>query len=115
MKRKSRTTAQRVKIFRDNGGICHLCGGKIDGTKEAWELEHIIPFAMGGADDESNLRPAHKRCHLRKTVSDVAAIAKAKRREANHIGAKASSNPIPGSRNSQWKRKIDGTTVRRGA
>jgi 5-methylcytosine-specific restriction endonuclease McrA len=88
MKRRGHTALQRTKIFLAHSGVCHLCGEKINGTKEVWELEHVIPFAMGGKDDESNLRPAHKSCHSQKTKEDVTAIAKAKRIEAKHIGAK---------------------------
>jgi 5-methylcytosine-specific restriction endonuclease McrA len=67
---------------------------------------------MGGADDETNLRPAHKRCHLRKTVTDVAAIAKAKRIEAKHIGATRPKQKIQSRGFNQYTDNSKQTTVR---
>jgi 5-methylcytosine-specific restriction protein A len=85
--RRTYTTLQNAAFFLEHKGICHICGEKIDGVREKWEREHVIPLSMGGADDESNMRPAHKDCHKGKTDQDKANLAKAKRREAKHIGA----------------------------
>ena len=111
-KRKTISAKARVALFQKHDGTCHLCGGKIH-AGEAWECEHVIPFAMGGADTEDNWRPAHTKCHKAKTVKDVADIAKAKRREARHIGAKVSKTPMPFGKGSKWKRKMDGSVVLR--
>ena len=111
--RKTISTKARVALFQKHGGVCHICGGKIN-VGEAWEVEHQIPFAMGGEDNESNWFPAHVKCHRSKTTDDVAKIAKAKRREANHLGAKKSKSPMPFGRGSGFKRKMDGTVVKRG-
>lgn len=87
MTRKPLTTKQRVELFKAHGGVCHICKGLIHPGK-AWEVEHIIPIALGGVDAVANMAPAHKECHASKTAQgDVPAIAKAKRREARHIGA----------------------------
>ena len=111
-KRKTISAKARVALFQKHDGTCHLCGGKIH-AGEAWEVEHVIPFAMGGADTEDNWCPAHTKCHKAKTVKDVADIAKAKRREARHIGAKVSKSPMPFGKGSKWKRKMDGSVVLR--
>jgi 5-methylcytosine-specific restriction endonuclease McrA len=110
--RKNISTKTRTSLFMKRGGICHLCNGKV-GVGEAWELEHGIPLAMGGDDDEGNWFVAHVKCHAAKTKDDVANIAKAKRREARHIGSLVSRNPLPGGRRSKFKRKMDGTVVLR--
>jgi 5-methylcytosine-specific restriction protein A len=112
MTRKSISTKKRVALFQKHGGICHICGGKIN-VGEAWEVEHIIPFALGGADDETNWSPAHIKCHRGKTTEDVARISKSKRQEARHLGAKKSKSPLPFGRQSGWKRKMDGSVVKR--
>lgn len=113
MTRRHLSTRARTAIFVAAGGICHLCGGKIT-VGQAWEIEHVIPLAQGGADEPGNMRPAHARCHKAKTADDLCNIARAKRREAKHIGAKAPSRrPMPGSRRSQWKQKLSGEWVRR--
>jgi 5-methylcytosine-specific restriction endonuclease McrA len=95
-RRRSLSTRERARLFTLHGGICHLCGGLIDGTREAWEVSHDIPLEMGGADDDANRRPAHKKCHRDHTARvDIPAIAKAKRREARHIGALRPAGKIP--------------------
>jgi len=87
MTRRRLSTKARVSIFTRANGICHLCGGKIT-PGEAWDVSHEIPLALGGADDETNWRPAHRKCHRDHTAqTDIPAIARAKRREAKHIGA----------------------------
>lgn len=112
--RRHISTAERGRIFMARGGVCHLCGGKIQAT-EAWDVSHDIPLAMGGDDDGDNLMVAHRKCHRSHTsATDIPQIAKAKRRHARHIGAKAPSrNPLPGGKNSRWKIKMDGSVVER--
>ena len=85
--RKPLTTKQRVELFRYHKGMCCICGGQIK-AGEAWDVEHNRPLAMGGTNDSNNLAPAHRKCHASKTKQDVANIAKAKRNEAKHFGAK---------------------------
>lgn len=80
---------------------------------EGWDVEHMIPLAMGGEDDPQNWAPAHRKCHRGKTSEDVSNIAKAKRREARHLGARISKSPLPGGRGTPWKRKINGQVVKR--
>ena len=96
MKRRSLSTRERARIFQLHDGVCHLCLGKIDGTREKWEVSHELPIELGGADDDSNMKPAHYKCHRVHTATvDVPTIAKAKRREAVYTGAKApSKRPI---------------------
>lgn len=114
--RRHISTTERAAIFASAEGKCHLCGDKIDGTRDRWEVEHIIPLAMGGDEDRGspNLQPAHVSCHAAKTLLDVTAIAKAKRLEARHSGALRKRSVIPGSKGSAFKKRIDGTVVRRG-
>jgi 5-methylcytosine-specific restriction endonuclease McrA len=101
-------------LFLKHGGICHICGGKIS-EGERWEVSHEIPLELGGDDDDVNAKPAHHKCHRHQTSTvDIPAIAKAKRLQVRHLGAKApSKRPMPGSRASKWKRRMDGTVVPR--
>jgi predicted DCC family thiol-disulfide oxidoreductase YuxK len=93
--RKRWSAKARLRIFLAHDGRCHVCNGKI-GVGEAWDLDHVIPLALYGDDEEHNLAPAHKKgCHASKTAkADVPAIAKAKRREIAHVGASAPKRPI---------------------
>jgi 5-methylcytosine-specific restriction enzyme A len=91
MKRRHISTTSRLKLFLEKKGVCHLCLGKVS-KGEAWDVSHVTPLEMGGADDESNWDVAHRKCHRAHTATvDVPMIAKAKRREAKHLGAKAKS------------------------
>jgi 5-methylcytosine-specific restriction endonuclease McrA len=109
--RRPISSSKRLAIFEAAGGRCHICGLKIRGKE--WDVEHVRPLGLLGADDMSNLAPAHRVCHSPKTAADVASIAKAKRQKIAHIGAYKTRNPIPGSKRSKWKRKINGQVVLR--
>lgn len=115
-KRKNMTPRMRLKVWEAHKGICKLCGGKIDGVRERWIVEHIIPLALGGEDTEANMAPAHEGCALAKTFGksgDIAKAAKAKRVKSKHLGIKKSKNPLPGSKGSKFKKKMDGSVVPR--
>ena len=105
MTRRSLSRAQRVRIFDAAGGICALCGNKIHAERgELWELDHSIPLACGGTDDEANLFPVHKACHGDKTKTDVKDAAKVKRQRAKHLGVKKQqSRPMAGTKASGVK------------
>lgn len=92
MSRRSLTAKERWRLFTLHGGICHFCEGKIDGAREAWDISHDVPLELGGADDDTNRKPAHRKCHRAHTAAvDQPNIAKAHRRELKHIGAKPPS------------------------
>lgn len=114
MKRVRITGKMRADIFMRHGGICHLCSMKVVPGEE-WDVSHDIPLEAGGKDDDTNWLVAHRKCHRHHTATvDAPLIAKVKRIHQRHIGAKLKSkNPIPGSRHSKFKRKMDGTVVRR--
>ena len=105
--------SRRARIFAAHDGVCHICGLPIDGTRDRWEVEHVVPYALTRDDSDDNLAPAHVACHAGKTPLDVAQIAKAKRVERKHIGAHRPRSIIPGSKASGWKRKIGGGVERR--
>lgn len=93
--RKRWSAKARLRIFLAHEGRCHVCRGRIS-VGEAWELDHVVALALGGDDEEHNLAPAHKKgCHASKTAKeDVPAIARAKRRQIQHLGASAPKRPI---------------------
>jgi 5-methylcytosine-specific restriction protein A len=86
MPRRSFSRKDRARIFTASEGVCHLCRGRI-GVGEAWEVEHVIPYALTQDDSDGNLRPAHKKCHAVKThTEDRPRISKAERQRAKHLG-----------------------------
>ena len=114
MTKRSMSTRRRLRLFQDHGGICDYCGARIDGAREEWDIDHIIPLEISGDDDDDNLRPVHRKCHRLKTKRDRKDIAKSQRVYAKHTGAKAKTrNPLPGSRGSGLRKRMDGTVERR--
>ena len=84
--RRSISKAMRARVFAAHKGRCWLCRGII-ATGEKWQVEHQVALVLGGADDETNMAPAHVDCHRTKTSgrpatshgSDVHAAAKIRR------------------------------------
>lgn len=101
----------RVRIFEREKGICHISGRKIM-PGDRWDLDHIVALCNGGLNIESNLAPALRDRHRGKTAIDVKLKAKVARIRKRHLGLKKPSRFF-GSRDSGWKKKIDGTVVRR--
>lgn len=93
-KRKKFSAKDRARIFAAHDSICGISGVKI-GPKDAWEIEHRIPLALGGTNDDENLYPALVEPHKGKTKLDVKAIAKCKRLEARENGSRRQRKPIP--------------------
>ena len=96
MSRKTFSKKDRARIFNASLGVCHLCKGQI-GIGEAWEVEHVIAYALTQDNSDGNLQPAHIKCHRVKTDADVTAIAQAKRREAKHIGVTKPAGKLRGA------------------
>ena len=113
MKRVRITAKMRADIFLSRGGMCHLCNMKVV-PGEDWDVSHDIPLEAGGKDDASNWFVAHRKCHrVHTSTVDAPMIAKVKRIHQKHVGAKKSRSPMPLGRGSKFKRKMDGTIVRR--
>ena len=113
MKRRRLTRNERLQIFEDSGGVCHICEQQIN-AGEPWEADHPEPLWMGGDDSPEALRPAHIHCHKRKTADDKKRIAKTKRIRQKHLGiGKIQSRPMPGTKASGWRKRMNGDVERR--
>lgn len=93
--------------------LCHLCKQRISPGRDNWEADHIARHAEGGGETAENLWPAHEACHAAKSRKDASEVAKGKRVAAKHYGIKRSARPMPGSKASKWKRKVNGEVVPR--
>jgi 5-methylcytosine-specific restriction endonuclease McrA len=111
--RRKLTPHRRLKVWEQTGGRCVVCGDCIDGIRERWIAEHIRALELGGADDLSNMGPAHEDCAWEKTRDDHHRTAQAKRQKIRHLGAEASKRPLPCGRASPWKRTLSGRIVPR--
>lgn len=101
----------RLRVFERHKGICYLSGRKI-GAGDKWQLEHPQALINGGENRESNLAPALVEPHKAKTAEDVKQKAKNDRVRKRHLGIKKPSR-FSCSRDSKFKKKIDGSVVLR--
>lgn len=74
-KRRKMTKARSAKIFLARNGICFTCRQQIR-AGQGWFIEHPVPVAQGGSDDDADLWPAHTRCKAAKDATDAASKAK---------------------------------------
>lgn len=88
MTRREFTKAIKVAVVKratKNGNVyCEGCGA----LAKKWEIDHDRPDGLLGDATLDNARLLCRPCHVAKTAADVAAIAKAKRVEARHIGVR---------------------------
>jgi 5-methylcytosine-specific restriction protein A len=112
-RRRRLSTRERLDLFLASRGRCQRCGWALTpGTR--WEVDHVIPIALGGRDAIDNMQVLCSPCHGGKTHrQDVQAIAKTARIRARHLGARTSRRPLPGGRHSRWKKTLDGRVFER--
>ena len=67
-KRIAPATNKKGRIWNKTLGHCHLCGEKLrlDGK---WQMDHVVPRARGGADEEWNLLPVCGFCNRLKSAA----------------------------------------------
>ncbi len=78
-----------------------------------FHYDHIVPDWMGGDNTLANCAVLCHLCHAKKTKADVGAIAKVRRIRDRRSKSLTSKRPMPFGRGSKFKRKMDGTVVRR--
>lgn len=100
----------RVRVFLKFDGVCQECGVKIVGKK--WICDHRRALINGGKNCEGNLGPIHEWCDKKKTAKDVAEKAVTYRVRKRHLGIRKPSR-FPGSRDSKYKKRMDGSVVLR--
>lgn len=111
--RKALTPKQRLQLFIAEGGVCCICGGRIDGVKDSWD-EHINPLWLDGTNDRKNRGVAHRKCARQKTDAEAGDRSKIRSVAEKHFGAhRAKTRPMPCGRHSPWKKTLDGRVVRR--
>ncbi len=112
MMRREFSTKVKAAAFQRSGGACEQCTAKLYVGK--FHFDHRIADGLNGEPTLANCVVLCLACHSEKTAKhDVPAIARAKRREARHIGAVRSSRPMPGSRGTKFRKRMDGSVVLR--
>ena len=101
-----------LRVLEKYGGKCAETGIKIR-AGGGWQMDHIIALANGGENRETNLQPLITKAHKVKTAGDVATKAKDRRIKSKHLNITKPKSSFAGSKDSKWKRKVDGTVVPR--
>lgn len=102
----------KLRVFEAHDGRCWLTGRKIM-PGDLWDMDHKIALCNGGEHRETNLAPALREEHRKKTAEDVKMRAKADRVRKKHLGIHRPKHPMPGSKASRWKKPLHGPAVRR--
>lgn len=91
----------KAEAWEQADGRCQACGITLHGGDHAYD--HVLPVALGGKNEPSNIQVLCDPCHIVKTNEDVARIAKADRQ------ARRSGPQKPGKQ----KQKIQSRGFRR--
>jgi hypothetical protein len=111
------TRSARKIAWKRAAGHCECgCGRPFDlnHPKGCPRYDHELPDFLGGTNDLENCKVVRLDCHERKTASDdLPKIKKVRREDKRRMGFEKSKATILGSKRSKFKRRIDGTVVRR--
>ena len=95
--RREFSAKTKVAAYERSQGRCEGCGAPLQVGR--FHYDHVLPDALGGEPTLQNCEVLCRPCHDHKThTGDVPRISKMKRQRAKHIGAKTTSRPLPGSR-----------------
>lgn len=114
MSRKNFPKSVLTARFAHAGGCCEWIDAETKIRCNAvlvpgrWEGDHDNPDGLTGEPTFENCRALCKAHHLEKTKQDVANIAKAKRREAKHVGADKPKGQIKSAGFAKAERKHEG-------
>lgn len=115
--RREFSKAVKLAAWERCGGFCEGCGAKLFPGR--FQYDHDTPDAMGGEPTLDNCKVlcsgGRATCHGLKTAEvDAPRIAKTNRQRAKHLGAVSPKRSvIPGSRNSPYRKKLNGGVERR--
>ena len=112
--KRARLSPQKTaKLFLERHGCCRDCGRKL-GPSDDWIVEHIIALENGGSNDWDNLGITCSWCVPAKNAADHGEAAKSRKAATRHVLPKSMKrSKFAGSRNSKWKKKLNGQVVER--
>lgn len=103
----------RLRVFDRDGGRCQCGCTTLIRPGDKWETDHKIALVNGGLNRETNLVTLLAKHHKTKTAADVAEKSKTYERRLKHVGIKPKRASFQTNRDGPFKKKMDGTVVRR--
>ena len=67
-KRMRKTADKKSRVWNRTLGHCHLCSEKLH--DDDWQIDHLVPKAGGGVDDDWNLLPICGFCNRMKKAAE---------------------------------------------
>lgn len=110
MTRREFPNKVKKAAYQRANGYCEICGAVL--TVGKFRYDHRLPDALGGEPTLENCVVQCLPCDKPKTAADVTRIRKADRQRYRHLGIRPKSR-LPGSKDSPFKIKLDGSVVRR--
>lgn len=105
--------AVRRIAYNRCGGLCEACGLPFKGSGDI-EYHHGQEAFLGGAANPDNCRVVHRACHRDITVAQRPVIDKVRRLADARMGIRRKvSRPLPGTRASGLRKRMDGTVEKR--
>lgn len=101
----------KLRIFERYGGLCYKTGVRLLPGRFAYD--HIVALIDGGSHSEDNLAPIAIQPHKEKTAQEAGVRKTVRKKKAKHLGLKKSKNPLPGGKNSKYKKLMSGKVVLR--
>ena len=113
MSRQEFPRAIRIEAFTRCKGFCEGCGTYLH--PHGFHYDHILPCGLGGKATLDNCQVLCWPCHMQKTCGEERkSMAKADRVGKKWRGEKKlRGRPIPGSKASGWRKRMNGTVERR--
>lgn len=103
----------RLRVYFAANGKCAECGRK-PRAGEKPECDHVIAICNGGQNRESNLQNLCGWCHAQKTRADVGEKSLNRRVQSKNLGLhRPKGRPMPGTRASGIRKRMDGRVERR--
>lgn len=111
--RKEFPAKVKEAAYKRAAGSCEGVGCTAQLTPGKFEYDHDVACDLGGSNDLPNCIVLCSVCHKTKTAKhDLPLITKGRRIRRRGMGIKKRST-FACSRSSKWKKKIDGSVVRR--
>lgn len=112
MPRREFTAKTKGEAFLRAGGLCEGCGLKLRHGEA--EYHHMHEAELGGCNGLANCRVLCRACHRAATNRFLREKAKGLKAFRARANAKARKGPpMPGSRASGFRKRMDGTVERR--